>query len=117
MELKDLERKISILEFLVALGFAASFALIYTIIQILNIEIYIGTARLGILFFIVAFLVINFVFSLINTTEKVGIGFRAVIEEFKKQTLLGRTLTILGILASFFTIVQGCYWVITQFII
>jgi len=117
IRLKQLERRISLLEFLLPLTFTILATFIYALIKILDVTF--NTAPMfnqGLQFFAVSYLTFNFLLFMVNSMKKAGTKFEALKKDWQDASTLTKTLVALGLPSIIISTVQFVRWIV-EFII
>lgn len=108
-DIKDLENRISVLEFMLVLVCSAFLTFVVGVTKVLYISwnvsplIYMWSS-----YFIIVFLSLNFIFFLNNAIEKVGTNISLLVEQWKTQNLLMKVIILLGLPSSLYGIFEIC---------
>ncbi|MFA6423623.1 MAG: hypothetical protein WCW17_04230 [Patescibacteria group bacterium] len=114
--ISELERRMSIYEFLIAVVFSVCLVLIYGIIKIQHIYFYpYPMISLGVMFFSIAFLSVQFIFFILNVVVRVGTNLKLISKkiasEWKGEKIHNKVMILLGIPSSIFFIYQFFNWI------
>lgn len=112
-KLSSLEKRFSVLEFIIALAFSLCLVLIYAIVKIQNITFYSSPIiYYGLLFFTLSFLSIEFILYLARVVEKVGTNLKNIAGEWKTEKTLNKILIILGLPSTLYSFYALVRWIV-----